>query len=242
MASEKLSVLLDALGGKTPVDADKLPLLDSGNSFAFDTLTFADLKDYVETGLESVLVQAAAPVVQFKDSSCTDADVNFEITASATDTGTGAEDIDVTLAAQVAGTKVTFLNFDADGRLALGYGGQVVHTAKLVYGTPVTAVTTTASPASTDSGTVYTNEGDSDGATVTLPAAQTSPSLTFTAVVQAAQTLTITAGSGDTIRIGSNVTAAAGSITSNVVGSAITLACINATEWIAIAVVGSWTI
>lgn len=187
-------------------------------------------------------ISDATPVLQLKDSSCTDADVNFDITASATDTGTGAEDIDVVFAAQVAGNKVTFINFDADGLLALGYNGQTTFASKLTYGNPVTAVTATASPANTDSGTVYTNEGDSDGATITLPAAQTSPSLIFTAIVQVAQILTITAGSGDTIRISSNVTAAAGSITSNVVGSSITLVCINATEWIATSVVGSWSI
>lgn len=187
-------------------------------------------------------IQASSPVFTFKDSDCTDSDVNFDITVAATDTGTGSEDIDVTFAAQVAGTKVSFLTFDADGRLALGYNGQTVHTAKLVYGTPVTAVTTTASPATTDSGSIYVNEGDGDGATITLPAAQTSPSLLFTFIIQAAQTLTITAGSGDTIRIAANVTAAAGSISSNTVGSAITLVCINATEWVATASVGSWTI
>lgn len=194
------------------------------------------------SSLGDTTISDATPVIVFKDTSCTDADANATIAVSATDTGTGTEDIDVTFSAQVAGSSVSFLNFDADGRLALGYNGQPVHAAMLVYGNPVTAVTTTASPASTDSGTVYTNEGDSDGATITLPAAQTSPSLVFTAVVQAAYTLTITAGSGDTIRIGSNVTAAAGSISSAVVGSAITLVCINATEWVAISSVGSWTI
>lgn len=44
------------------------------------------------------------------------------------------------------------------------------------------------------------------------------------------------------VRIGSNVTAAAGSITSNVVGSVITLTAINAVEWFATSVVGSWSI
>lgn len=191
--------------------------------------------------LAGPIISGASPVLSFKDSDCTDDDVNFDITAAATDTGTGAEDIDVVFAAQVAGTKVSFLTFDADGRLALGYNGQSVHTAKLVYGTPVTAVTTTASPATTDSGSIYTNEGDADGAAITLPAAQTSPSLVFTFVVQAAQTLTITAGAGDTIRVAGNVTGAAGSISCATVGSVITLACINATEWVATSVVGTWS-
>ena len=186
-------------------------------------------------------ISDATPVIAFKDSSCSDSDVNFDITVAATDTGSGAEDIDVTFAAQVGGNKVSFLNFDADGLLALGYNGQTVLAVKLAYGSPVTAVTTTASPASTDSGTLYTNEGDGDGAEVTLPTAKTSPSLIFKFYVQAAQTLTITAGADDTIRIGSSVTAAAGSITCATVGSSVTLECINATEWVATASVGTWT-
>ena len=103
----------------------------------------------------------------------------------------------------------------------------------------VEAVTASKSPADTESGEVYTNEGDADGATITLPTAASG--LTFTCYVQTAQTLTVTAGSGDTIRSGASVTAAAGSITSNVVGSAITLVAINATEWVAVASVGTWT-
>lgn len=187
-----------------------------------------------------VTISDATPVLQFKDSSCTDADVNFDITANATDTGTTTEDIDVAFAAQVAGNKVTFINFDADGSLSLGYGGQSVWIAKLNAAKTVIPNTGTATPASTDSGTVYTNEGDGDGSTVTLPAA--AAGLQFTIVVQAAQTLTVTANTADTIRIAGSVTAAAGSISSNVVGSAITLVAINATEWVAISSVGSWTI
>jgi hypothetical protein len=185
------------------------------------------------------LFRSAAPTLSFTDSSCADGDVSFDIAVSATDATSTAEDVDVVFAAQVAGTKVAFLTFDADGRLALGYGGQPVHIAKLVSQIPVTPVTTTASPASTDSGTVYTNEGDADGATVTLPAAAVG--LQFVVYVQAAQTLTVTAGTGDTIRIGSSVTSAAGSITSATVGSALTLVAINATEWVATSAVGSWS-
>lgn len=104
----------------------------------------------------------------------------------------------------------------------------------------IVAVTTTASPTSSDSGTVYTNEGDANGATITLPTA--AAGLQFSAVVQTTQTLTITANTDDTIRIGSSVTAAAGSISSAVVGSSITLQAINATEWVALSTVGSWSI
>lgn len=104
----------------------------------------------------------------------------------------------------------------------------------------VEAVTTTKSPAATESNEVYTNEGDADGATVTLPTAAVG--LTYTFYVQTGQTLTVTANTGDTIRIAGNVTAAAGSVTSNVVGSSVTLVAINATEWVAVSVVGTWSI
>jgi hypothetical protein len=104
----------------------------------------------------------------------------------------------------------------------------------------VEAVTTTKAPTSSESGECYTNEGDADGATITLPTA--AAGLTFTVYVQTAQTVTVTAGTGDTIRLADSVTAAAGSITSAVVGSVVTLVAINATEWVAVAIVGSWSV
>jgi hypothetical protein len=130
---------------------------------------------------------------------------------------------------------------DSAGNLSLANTGTTpsVYIATLRSGCKVTAVTTTASPAATDAGTVYTNEGDADGATITLPTA--AAGLNLIAYVQTAQTLTITASSGDTIRIASSVTAAAGSITSNVVGSSVTLVAINATEWVATSSIGSWS-
>lgn len=255
---QPLDADLTALAGLTSA-ADKVPYFTGSGAASVATFTAAGraLVDDASAAEQcttlgvgmgdsptwaGATIKTASPAVSFKDSDCTDSDVNFDIAIAATDTGTGAEDVDVTFAAQVAGTKVSFLSFDADGLLGLGYNGQSIHAAKLVYGTPVTAVTTTASPATTNSGTIYTNEGDADGATVTLPAAQASPSLIFTFIVKANATLTITAGAGDTIRIGADVTAAAGSISADTVGNAITLVCINATEWIAVSYVGSWTI
>lgn len=185
-------------------------------------------------------IKASSPVLTFKDSDCTDADANATITIAATDTGTGAEDIDVTFTQQVAGVATNFLVADADSLITLGDGTRKVYVQKLTASIPVVPNTGAATPASTDSGTVYTNEGDSDGSSVALPTA--AAGLQFTAIVQAAQTLTVTANTADTIRIGSSVTAAAGSITSNVVGSSITLLAINATEWVATSSVGSWTI
>lgn len=185
-----------------------------------------------------VTIKDATPTLEFKDSSCTDNDVNFDIVAAATDTGTGAEDIDVTFGAQVAGTKVTFLNFDADGSLSLGYGGQPVWVAKLQSAYTVTPNTGTATPASTDSGTVYNNIGDSDGSTITLPTA--AAGLQFTVCVMVNQIITVTAGTGDLIRIAANVTAAAGSITSSTVGSSVTLVAQDNETWLATAYTGNW--
>lgn len=185
-------------------------------------------------------IKAASPILQFKDTDATAGDVNFDITVAATDTGNGSEDIDVTFSAQVAGTKVSFINFDADGLLSLGYGGQTVYAAKFTSLAPVVPNTGTATPATTDSGTVYSNEGDGDGSAITLPTAIAG--LIFSVIVQAAQTVTITASAGDTIRIASEATPAAGNISCSTVGNAITLVAINATEWVALSYVGTWTV
>lgn len=106
---------------------------------------------------------------------------------------------------------------------------------------PVVANTGTATPtAAANVGTLYTNTSDTDGSTITLPAA--AAGLTFTVYVDAAQTVTITAVGDDTIRIGTSVTAAAGSITNATTGSSVTLTAISATQWGATSTVGAdWT-
>jgi hypothetical protein len=101
----------------------------------------------------------------------------------------------------------------------------------------IEAVTTTKSASAVESNELYTNEGDADGATVNLPTA--AAGLCYTAVVQAAQTLTIDAAAGDTIRVGANVTAADGAIDSATVGDSVTLCAVNATEWVATALIGT---
>ena len=149
---------------------------------------------------------------------------------------------DVTYSA--AGAGGTYTNA-ATRRIALGvynaytnsYEQNVAYS--LLTSNPVEAVTTTKSPSAEESREIYTNEGDSDGATITLPTAVAQ--LEYSFYVHTGQTLTITAAAGDTIRISGNVTAAAGSITSSVVGSFVTLTAINATEWVGHDVVGSWS-
>jgi hypothetical protein len=116
------------------------------------------------------------------------------------------------------------------GWVAVQAGGQIE---------TVEAVTTSKSPTAAESGETYTNEGDTDGATLLLPTAVAG--LTYSAYVQAAYTFRVEAASGDTIRITTTVTAAGGSVGSSVVGSYLRLLAINATEWVAVGYLGDWT-
>lgn len=101
----------------------------------------------------------------------------------------------------------------------------------------VEAVTTTKSPATTESEEIYTNIGDADGATVTLPAAAANVCYTF--IVEAAQDYNITADASDTIRVAATVTGAGGTIDSSVIGDAITLCGTAAGTWVATAQIGT---
>lgn len=134
-----------------------------------------------------------------------------------------SENFDVALARSSAGVlKVT------NGSTGIG---------ALLSSVKVTPNTGTVAPAVTDSRTVYTNEGSSGITTVTLPTAVAG--LQYVGMVQANQTLTITAATGDTIRVSTSVTATGGSVTSNVIGSVIRLTAINATEWFG-EITGTW--
>jgi len=88
---------------------------------------------------------------------------------------------------------------------------------------------------------VFTNEGAAGQVDFTLPAAASSDG-PFIFYVQTAQTLKIIAGAGDTIRVDSFASAAAGYCQSATIGSTVTLVAINATEWVAISHGGTWTI
>jgi hypothetical protein len=92
----------------------------------------------------------------------------------------------------------------------------------------------------TDDGTVFTNEGASAKINFTLPTAVANRVFTF--FVQDTDGIRINAASGDTIRQAANVSAAAGYIESTTRGDAITLVAINATEWVVISMVGTWTV
>lgn len=83
-----------------------------------------------------------------------------------------------------------------------------------------------------------TNEGVTAKNYHTLPAAEAGATYTF--AVQDTDGLRVTANTGDTIRLGANVTAAAGYVESTVIGDVIICTAINGTEWFGIAY-GTWT-
>lgn len=107
--------------------------------------------------------------------------------------------------------------------------------------TPVTAqASTPLALTSTDSGKVYTNEGASAEIVFNLPTA--AADLNYTFIVQDANGIQINANTGDTIRVAASVSASAGLIETATVGNVVKLVAINATEWIAVSYVGTWTV
>jgi hypothetical protein len=177
--------------------------------------------------LNSARVQGATPTFRIVDTDAVDVDEGVTFTAACTTVTAGAEDVDFTISQQVGGSPVTFLNADADSLITIGDGTRNVYVVKLTALSRVVANTGTETPSPNESGSIITNEGDADGSTILLPTAVAG--LQFTGVVQVAQTLTVTANTADTIRVAGLVTAAAGSITSAIVGSTITLTAINDT-------------
>lgn len=109
-----------------------------------------------------------------------------------------------------------------------------LYCANVIVPSAATPVTV----AAVDSNVNYTNEGAAAKIVFNLPTAVAG--YTYTFVVQDADGIDVTAAAGDTIRFAGTVTAAAGTITSTTIGSTITLVAINATEWIATSLMGTW--
>ena len=105
---------------------------------------------------------------------------------------------------------------------------------------PITIKTSAYSVLAADSNDTFTTEGTSELIVFTLPTAVAGYKYTF--VVQDNDGLKIKAAAGDTIRLANLVTIAEGYITSNVVGSVVTILSINATEWIVIHSLGDWDV
>lgn len=108
-------------------------------------------------------------------------------------------------------------------------------------GNPVTAQSSTPlTLTSSDSGKLYTNEGAAAQIVFNLPTA--AAGLEFSFVIQDADGIQVVAASGDTIRVAGSVSAAAGNIAATTIGNTVHLKAINATEWIAVSYVGTWTV
>jgi len=91
-----------------------------------------------------------------------------------------------------------------------------------------------------ESRSVFTNEGATALNYHTLPTA--AAGLVYTFYVQDTDGIRVVANTGDTIRIDTAVSAAAGYAESTTVGSSVTLTAINATEWVATSVIGTWAL
>ena len=123
-------------------------------------------------------------------------------------------------------------------------GGSGTDWSRIVVQLTVDAKTATYSiDAFDDQGRTFTNEGSTGVASArpfNLPSAAAGQSYTF--ITQDADLLRIVAAAGDTIRLGSSVSAAAGNVESTAIGDVVELIAINATEWIARSVIGTWTV
>ena len=64
-------------------------------------------------------LRGATPAINIKDTSCSDTDINASIEVNATDTGSGVEDIDISIKQQINGTLTEVITVDADGELQL---------------------------------------------------------------------------------------------------------------------------
>jgi len=105
----------------------------------------------------------------------------------------------------------------------------------------VTLTVQAATPLNVSAGvsyTTYTNEGAGAQIVFNLPAA--AAGLTYTFIVQNNNGIQVKANGTNTIRLASAVSSAGGTATSTTVGSSITLVAINATEWIAREITGTW--
>ena len=126
------------------------------------------------------------------------------------------------------------------GVVSVNTSSSVAADGKLLYRENVIAATTTRAVLSTESGTTFTNEGATAEIPFNLPTAVAG--LWYTFIVQDADGIQVNAASGDTIRIAASVSAAAGLCESATIGNTVTLCAINATEWVATSVIGTWTV
>ena len=104
----------------------------------------------------------------------------------------------------------------------------------------ILAVTADKTETASDRYKVVTNEGTTVKPVITLESAVAGLRRLF--IVQDTDGIRVKANTGDTIRVGSSVSAGAGYAECTTVGATLELVAINATEWVAVAVNGTWTV
>lgn len=112
--------------------------------------------------------------------------------------------------------------------------------AGLFQGANVQLQTTPTSASATLCNTIYQNTGDTSLTTITLPTAVAG--LQYGFCVLDSDGLKVQAAAGDTIRIGTSVSAAAGFCQATALGATVFLVAMDDTQWVAMYSVGSWTV
>lgn len=100
--------------------------------------------------------------------------------------------------------------------------------------------TSTHTVLASETNTLFTNNGAVGAVTFDLPTA--AAGLRYMFAIHAAQTLTIDAPSGATIRNAASVSADSGTLADNTKGNYVSLVALNGTEWFVETIVGTWTL
>jgi hypothetical protein len=227
-ASAAASLLMDLqVGGATKFSVSKAGVILVGNgSAAAPSISFASAPAYgyyFNPATGAVFVHNGATVFGLKSNQAffsAGAGVHFGST-------------DVSSASDASITRI------AAGVLAIRLG-TTADIASLVHTDFVVANATGSTLAVSALGKIHTNEGATGEVNLVLPSAVANMSITF--VCQDADGIKATAATGDTIRIGGSVSAAAGNVASTTIGSVVDLVAINATEWIAKYSSGTWVV
>ena len=84
-------------------------------------------------GKNATIKNTTAAILNFKDDDCTDDDVNASITVNCTDTGSGAEDADLTIASQVNGASHDWIQLDASAAKILVNDSTEIASGKQLF-------------------------------------------------------------------------------------------------------------
>lgn len=151
---------------------------------------------------------------------------------------------------RIVNSSIILGTFDSDKKIRIDVIGagvvtyDVSETPSIPSVTPYTIPVTNGSGdpyqiTDDQSGSFFTNEGAAAKAYLTLPSAK--QDLVYDFVVSDSDGMRIVSGSGDTIRLYSDVTPAAGYVESTDTGSTLRVKAINDTEWIVVSSSGLWT-